>query len=159
AVRVADLDADVAAGFAGIDVREPIEQGGELAELVLVVARAHELADLPRMSLVGLAQLVAAGLRQDGIGDATIARALLAPHEAVAREAVERRRPPAGGQRGAARRTAPPHPAVGRSGEEEKCLVGIDRQAVIGVQLSAEPTRHGDARAHEANERVDLYRG
>src|SRR5215218_4810293 len=128
-----------AAGVGGVDARKPIEQGGELYELVVVVMRAHELADLSGVRLVGFAQLVATGLGQHRVGHATIALTLLAPHEAVALEAVEK----------------PRHAARG----QQEGLVRVEVQVVIVAELTAQLARDGEAGANQAHERLDCRRG
>src|SRR3954465_5536257 len=89
AIRAAVLRVDVAAVARRIHARQAIEEGNELRELALLIRTAKELADLPRVSLRGLPQLVAAGLGQDRIAHPAIARALLPGHEAVVLETVE----------------------------------------------------------------------
>jgi hypothetical protein len=143
----------------GVDAGQPIEKRDELSELVLVVWTAHELADLPGVRLRGLAQLGAAGLGQDRIDDATIARALLARDQAVALETVEEPGHPTRGQQQTFARSTR---RICESGARASCrsaLVGVDVQAVIGAQLSAELTRHRHAGADQAYERVDRGRG
>src|SRR5947207_2803551 len=49
----------------------------------------------------------------------------------------------------------PPHPRLGRPGEDQQRLVGVDAQAVVGAQLGAQLARDRRLRAHEAHERVD----
>src|SRR6266540_290860 len=145
----------VAAVVRGADARQPIEQRGELPELVVVVMRAEELADLSRVRLRGLAELVAAGASEDRVADAAIGRALLAGDEPVALEAVEEPRGAARGQREAVRNVDAPHSRLGSPCEQQKRFVLVEAQAVIGAQLSAQPASHGDAAANEADERLD----
>ena len=108
------------------------------------------------MGLVDLAELVAAGFREDRVGDAAIAVASLTPDEALALEAVEQACHAAGGQQEAVRQVHAPHAAVGRPGEHEQRLVGVERQAVIRLQLGAQVARDRRAGAYQAHEGLDL---
>jgi hypothetical protein len=88
-----------------------------LRELVFVVRALQELADLHGVRHRGLVQLGAAGLGEDRVDDAAIARALLAGNEAVAFQAVEESSHAARGQQKAVCQVDAPQLRFRRLGE------------------------------------------